>query len=120
MPAANAKGVRVEAIVDPLTTPLSGDADRLQQIVWNLLSNAITFTHVAAKCSFASPGSTLMSRSTVSDTGRGIAPDFLPYVSERFRQGDATFSREHGGLGSGCHRQAVDRAPFLPAIDCGR
>ena len=101
MPAADAKGVRVEAIVDPLTTPVSGDADRLQQIVWNLLSNAIKFTPRGGKVQLRLARVNSHVEITVSDTGSGIAPDFLPFVFERFRQGDATFSREHGGLGLG-------------------
>jgi PAS domain S-box-containing protein len=101
MPAADAKGVRVEAIVDPLTTPVSGDAGRLQQIVWNLLSNAIKFTPRGGKVQLRLSRVNSHVEITVSDTGRGIAPDFLPYVFERFRQGDATFARDQGGLGLG-------------------
>jgi PAS domain S-box-containing protein len=101
MPAAEAKGVRVEAIVDPLTTPVSGDADRLHQIVWNLLSNAIKFTPRGGRVQLRLSRVNSHVEITVSDTGRGIAPDFLPHVFERFRQGDATFSRDQGGLGLG-------------------
>jgi PAS domain S-box-containing protein len=101
MPAADAKGVRVEAIADPLTTPVLGDADRLQQIVWNLLSNAIKFTPRGGKVQLRLSRVDAHVEITVSDTGRGIAPDFLPYVFERFRQGDATFARDQGGLGLG-------------------
>ena len=101
MPAADAKGVRVDMKVAPLTGPVSGDPNRLRQIVWNLMSNAIKFT---------SHGGTVQLRLSrvdshveiaVSDTGRGISPDFLPFVFERFRQGDSSASREHGGLGIG-------------------
>jgi PAS domain S-box-containing protein len=101
MPAADAKGVRVETIVDPLTSPVSGDPARLQQIVWNLLSNAIKFTPRGGKVQLRLARVNSHVEITVSDTGRGIAPDFLPFVFERFRQGDATFSREQGGLGLG-------------------
>jgi PAS domain S-box-containing protein len=101
MPAADAKGVRVEAVIDPLTTPVSGDADRLQQIVWNLLSNAIKFTARGGKVQLRLSRVNSHVEIAVSDTGRGIAPDFLPYVFERFRQADATFAREQGGLGLG-------------------
>ena len=101
MPAAEAKGVRVEAIIDPMTTPVSGDPDRLQQIVWNLLSNAIKFTPRGGKVQLRLSRVNSHVEITVSDTGRGITPEFLPFVFERFRQGDATFSREQGGLGLG-------------------
>ena len=101
MPAADAKGVRVEAIIDPITTPISGDHDRLLQIVWNLLSNAIKFTPRGGKVQLRLSRVNSHVEVTVSDTGCGIAPDFMPFVFERFRQSDATFSREHGGLGLG-------------------
>jgi CheY-like chemotaxis protein/two-component sensor histidine kinase len=101
MPAADAKGVRVESVIDPLTTPVSGDASRLQQIVWNLLSNAIKFTPRGGRVQLRLSRVNSHVEITVSDTGRGIAPEFLPFVFERFRQGDATFSREQGGLGLG-------------------
>jgi PAS domain S-box-containing protein len=101
MPAANAKGVRVETIIDPLTTPVSGDAARLQQVVWNLLSNAIKFTPRGGKVQLRLSRVNSHIEVTVSDTGRGISPEFLPFVFERFRQADASFSREHGGLGLG-------------------
>jgi CheY-like chemotaxis protein len=100
-PAADAKGIRVECVIDPLTVPISGDADRLQQIVWNLLSNAIKFTPRGGKVQLQLARVNSHVEVTVSDSGRGIAADFLPYVFERFRQADATFSREHGGLGLG-------------------
>jgi PAS domain S-box-containing protein len=101
VPAADAKGVHVDVIVDPLTTPVSGDADRLQQIVWNLLSNAIKFTPRGGRVQVRLARVNSHVELTVSDTGQGIAPDFLPFVFERFRQADATFSREQGGLGLG-------------------
>jgi PAS domain S-box-containing protein len=101
MPAADAKGVRVETLIDSLTPPVSGDADRLQQIVWNLLSNAIKFTSRGGKVQLRLSRVNSHVEVTVSDTGRGISPDFLPFVFERFRQADASFSREHGGLGLG-------------------
>jgi signal transduction histidine kinase/ActR/RegA family two-component response regulator len=101
LPAAAAKGVRVETVIEPLTTPVSGDSSRLQQIVWNLLSNAIKFTPRDGKVQLRLSRVNSHVEVTVSDTGRGIAPNFLPYVFERFRQADASFSREHGGLGLG-------------------
>ena len=101
LPAADARGVRIEKVIDPITTPVSGDPDRLQQIVWNLLSNAIKFTARGGKVQVRLARVNSHVEIAVSDTGRGIAPDFLPFVFERFRQADATFSREHGGLGLG-------------------
>ena len=101
LPAADAKGVRVEAVLDPLPPPVFGDPDRLQQIVWNLLSNAIKFTSRGGKVQLRLSQVDSLVEIAVSDTGRGIAPDFLPFVFDRFRQSDATFSREHGGLGLG-------------------
>ena len=101
MPAADAKGVRVEAVVDPISASISGDPDRLLQIVWNLLSNAIKFTPRGGRVQLRLARVNSHVEITVSDTGQGIAPEFLPFVFERFRQGDATFSREHGGLGLG-------------------
>jgi PAS domain S-box-containing protein len=101
MPAADAKGVQVHAVLDPLTDTVSGDADRLQQIAWNLLSNAIKFTPRGGRVQLRLERVDSHIEVTVSDTGRGIEPDFLPFVFERFRQGDATFSREQGGLGLG-------------------
>jgi PAS domain S-box-containing protein len=101
MPAADAKGVRVETIIDPMVSAVFGDPDRLQQIVWNLLSNAIKFTSRGGKVQLRLARVNSHVEITVSDSGCGIAPEFLSFVFERFRQGDATFSREHGGLGLG-------------------
>ena len=101
MPAADAKGVRVETVIETVATLVSGDADRLQQIVWNLISNAIKFTARGGKVQLRLSRVNSHVEVTVSDTGRGISPDFLPFVFERFRQADAGFSREHGGLGLG-------------------
>jgi PAS domain S-box-containing protein len=101
LPAADAKGLRLEALIDPLTTPVSGDPDRLQQIIWNLLSNAIKFTPKGGKVQLRLACVNSHVEITVSDTGRGIAPEFLPFVFDRFRQADPSFSREHGGLGLG-------------------
>jgi PAS domain S-box-containing protein len=101
MPAANAKGVRVDTVLDPRAGPVSGDPERLQQVVWNLAANAVKFTgrggHVQVRVERA--GSSV--HVVVSDTGIGIAPDFLPHVFERFRQADSGTTRERGGLGLG-------------------
>jgi signal transduction histidine kinase/ActR/RegA family two-component response regulator len=100
-PTAEAKGVTLEAHVEPGTPAVLGDPDRLQQVAWNLLSNAIKFTPRGGKVTFEvepGEGSVLL---RVSDSGSGIRPDFLPYVFDRFRQGDSSSTREHGGLGLG-------------------
>ena len=100
-PAADARGVRLEAILDPAAGPVSADANRLQQVVWNLVSNAIKFTprggHV--QVTLERVNSTI--EICVTDSGIGIQPDFLPHIFERFRQADATTTRKHGGLGLG-------------------
>ena len=100
-PAADAKGVAVETAVDAATPPLPADQGRLQQLIWNLLANAIKFTPSGGRVRVhvASAGGQI--ELAVSDTGIGISPEFLPYVFDRFRQGDASFAREHGGLGLG-------------------
>jgi signal transduction histidine kinase len=101
LPAADAKGVVVEAMFDPLPMLVTGDPDRLQQIVWNLLSNAIKFTPRGGRVELRLTRVNRHVEIAVSDSGCGIDPAFLPFVFDRFRQGDATFSREHGGLGLG-------------------
>jgi CheY-like chemotaxis protein len=100
-PAADAKGVRIEAVIDPEAAPISGDPERLQQILWNLLSNAVKFTKRGGKTQVRLERVNSHIELTVSDTGIGIAPEFLPYVFERFRQADAGSTRERGGLGLG-------------------
>jgi PAS domain S-box-containing protein len=100
-PAADAKGVRMQTIVDPNVGPVSGDPDRLQQVVWNLLANAVKFTPKAGRVQVRLERVNSHIEIVVSDTGAGIAPDFLPYVFERFRQGDAGTTRKTGGLGLG-------------------
>ena len=100
-PAADAKGIRIESVIDQGAASLSGDPDRLQQIIWNLLSNAIKFTARGGKVQVRLARVHSHVEVVVSDTGQGIGPNLLPYVFERFRQGDGTFSREHGGLGLG-------------------
>jgi PAS domain S-box-containing protein len=100
-PAADAKGVRIESIVDPHAAPVSGDPERLQQILWNLLSNAVKFTHRGGKVQVRLERVNSHVEVIVSDTGIGIASEFLPHVFERFRQADAGITRERGGLGLG-------------------
>jgi signal transduction histidine kinase len=100
-PAADAKGVRLETILDPQAAPISGDPERLQQILWNLLSNAVKFTGRGGKVQVRLQRVNSHVEVAVSDTGIGISPEFLPHVFERFRQADGGTARERGGLGLG-------------------
>jgi PAS domain S-box-containing protein len=99
--AADAKGVRLQVVVDPAAGPISGDPDRLQQIIWNLVSNAVRFTPKEGRVQLRLERVNSHVEIVVSDTGIGIPPEFLPHVFERFRQADSRFSRQHGGLGLG-------------------
>jgi PAS domain S-box-containing protein len=100
-PAADAKGVHLDTVVDRQATTVSGDPERLQQIMWNLLSNAVKFTGSGGRIEVRLARLDSHVEVTVSDTGMGIAPEFLPHVFERFRQADPGISREFGGLGLG-------------------
>lgn len=97
--SANAKGIRLETTLEPAT--VLGDPDRLQQVVWNLVSNAVKFTPDGGRVTVALTTSGARVQLTVHDTGRGIRRDFLAYVFERFTQSDDFTTREHGGLGLG-------------------
>jgi signal transduction histidine kinase len=99
-PAAQAKNIQIEVHVDGVAT-LHGDYDRLQQVLWNLLTNAIKFTPNGGHVQVAAQPANGMVEIVVSDNGRGIEAAFLPHVFERFRQADVRFTREHGGLGLG-------------------
>jgi signal transduction histidine kinase/CheY-like chemotaxis protein len=109
-PAADAKGINLQVILDSDTPVISGDANRLQQVVWNLVSNAVKFTPKSGGVRVRL--STLNSHAEiiVSDTGKGIAPEFLPFIFDRFRQADQTTTRRQGGLGLGLSivRQLVE------------
>ena len=100
-PAADAKGVRIESVVDPDAAPVSGDPERLQQVLWNLLSNGVKFTKRNGRVQVRLERVDSHIELVVSDTGIGIPPEFLPHVFERFRQADAGTTREKGGLGLG-------------------
>jgi PAS domain S-box-containing protein len=100
-PAADAKGVRLHTVIDPRVGPVSGDPERLQQVIWNLLSNAVKFTPRGGRVQTRVARVNSHVEIVVSDTGMGIKPEFLPYVFERFRQADAGLSRKTGGLGLG-------------------
>ena len=101
MPAAEAKQIRLATTIDPQVGPVSGDPDRLRQIVWNLLSNAVKFTPKHGRVQVRLERVNSSVEIVVSDTGIGIRPDFLPHIFERFRQADSGASREHAGLGLG-------------------
>jgi CheY-like chemotaxis protein/nitrogen-specific signal transduction histidine kinase len=100
-PAADAKRISIETDLPSEIGQITGDHVRLQQVVWNLLSNAVKFTpqggRVEARLERVDP----YIRITVSDTGKGISPDFLPFVFDRFRQADVSSARRYGGLGLG-------------------
>jgi PAS domain S-box-containing protein len=109
-PTAAAKGVRLDAEIGEAPVSMLGDPDRLQQIVWNLLANAIKFTESGGQVTVgvsSTPGALTL---TVTDNGEGIPATFLPQLFERFRQADASSSRRHGGLGIGLSlvRQLVE------------
>jgi len=108
-PAAEAKGIAIEAHIDPAAGPVLADAGRLQQIVWNLLTNAVKFTPEAGAIAvrLARAGSAI--ELEVSDSGVGITPELLPFVFERFRQGDDATTRAQGlGLGLAIVRHLVE------------
>ncbi|HEX9959726.1 MAG TPA: ATP-binding protein, partial [Pyrinomonadaceae bacterium] len=100
-PAAEAKNIRLQMLLDPKASPVAGDADRLQQIVWNLVSNAVKFTPKGGRIQVRLERINSHVEIAVSDTGQGIMPEFLPHVFERFRQGDSSIARKYGGLGLG-------------------
>jgi signal transduction histidine kinase len=100
-PAAAAKGVNVTVDFAPGAGALRGDPDRLQQVVANLLSNAVKFTHSGGEIRVGLRNVDGYSELTVQDTGQGIAPQLLPHVFDRFRQGDSSSTRNTGGLGLG-------------------
>lgn len=99
--AALAKGVGVEARIDPDLPVVLGDPDRLQQVLWNLLSNGIKFTPRGGRVMVTVAGYEGELVITVADTGAGIKPEFLPHVFERFRQAESSTNRSYGGLGLG-------------------
>ena len=100
-PAADAKGLRLQAVLDPQAFGISGDPDRLQQVVWNLLINAVKFTPRGGRVQVQLQRVNSHVEIIVSDTGQGIAADVLPRVFERFQQADSTSTRSHAGLGLG-------------------
>jgi len=100
-PAAEAKGIQLQKVLDPLAGPVSGDPVRLQQVVWNLVTNAVKFTPKGGRVQVLLERVNSHVEVSVIDTGIGIRPDFLPHVFDRFRQADSSTTRRHGGLGLG-------------------
>jgi PAS domain S-box-containing protein len=100
-PAADAKNIRLQSVLDPQLPLIAGDPDRLQQVVWNLLANAVKFTPKGGRVQVMLQRVNSHVEIVITDTGRGISADFVPHLFERFRQADSAFSREHGGLGIG-------------------
>jgi PAS domain S-box-containing protein len=100
-PAADAKGVRIQPVLDPDSGTVHGDATRLQQVCWNLLSNAVKFTPRGGRVYVKLVRTDSQVELLVSDTGKGIANDFLPWIFDPFSQADSTSTREYGGLGLG-------------------
>ena len=99
--AADAKSIQLDAAIESVAGTVLGDADRLQQVVSNLLTNAVKFTPIGGRVSVRLGREGASARIVVEDSGRGIAPDFLPRVFDRFRQAESGTTRRHGGLGLG-------------------
>ena len=100
-PAADAKHIELDCSLDASIGTVAGDPVRLEQVVWNLLVNAVKFTPTAGRVKVRLARANSSARITVSDTGSGIRPEFLPFAFDRFRQGDSSSTRAHGGLGLG-------------------
>jgi PAS domain S-box-containing protein len=100
-PAAQAKNIEIFSHIDPRAGHITGDPGRLQQVVWNLLSNAIKFTAQSGRVELRMESVDHHVRITVTDTGKGIEPEFMPFVFDRFRQSDSSSARRFGGLGLG-------------------
>ncbi len=100
-PGAQAKGIRLDLVLDPSPATIAGDPVRMQQVVSNLLVNAVKFTPAGGTVEVRLERKGPEVQISVKDTGAGIRPDFLPYVFDRFRQDDTTEARAHGGLGLG-------------------
>ena len=110
-PAADAKGVRLQAIVDPRVGPVAGDRDRLQQVAWNLLSNAVKFTPKSGRVQVRLERVNSHVEIVVADTGIGIRPEFLPRIFERFSQAESPHHPQDGRA----RARARDRPPHRGA-----
>jgi PAS domain S-box-containing protein len=100
-PAIEAKNIRLQMRLNFESRRVYADADRIQQVVWNLLSNAIKFTPEKGQVTITLESDSAQTKIVVSDTGKGIEPEFLPFVFDRFRQADSSSTRKYGGLGLG-------------------
>jgi signal transduction histidine kinase/ActR/RegA family two-component response regulator len=120
-PGAAAKNITISTTFEPQLPLVSGDAERLQQVIWNLLSNALKFTDSGGRIQLDIARDRGNLRLTVRDNGAGISPDFVPYVFDRFRQADASASRRHGGLGLGLSlvRQIVELHGGTVGVESG-
>jgi signal transduction histidine kinase len=109
-PAATARNIRLTQAIDPIAGPISGDPDRLQQVVWNLLSNAVKFTERGGRVHITVQRINSHVEIVISDSGEGIDPEFLPFVFDRFRQAETGTRRSNNGLGLGLSivRQLVE------------
>jgi PAS domain S-box-containing protein len=109
-PAADSRNIHLQTALDPRVSPISGDPSRVQQIIWNLLTNAIKFTPKGGRVQVRLERIDSHVEFAVSDTGQGIDPEFLPHVFDRFRQADSSSTRRHRGLGLGLSivRQLVE------------
>ena len=99
--AADAKKIQLQLIIDSAADRVTGDPARLQQVAWNLLSNSIKFTPPGGRVTVKIDRVDSTTQMTVTDTGEGISPEFLPFVFDRFKQADGSTTRKHGGLGLG-------------------
>ncbi len=100
-PASEAREIRIQAVLDPLAHPICGDANRLEQVFWNLLTNAVKFTPKGGRVQVRLERINSHVEVSIIDTGEGIDPNFLPYVFDRFSQAQASSTRRYGGLGLG-------------------
>ncbi len=100
-PTYQAKGISLQVVLDPTAGPVRGDPNRLQQVMWNLLTNAVKFTPTGGRIVITLARLDSHLELKVTDDGEGIDPDFLPHVFDRFRQADPASTRRHGGLGLG-------------------
>jgi PAS domain S-box-containing protein len=100
-PSIEAKNISLHLGLDFESRKVNADSERLQQVVWNLVSNAIKFTPENGQITVKLESGESETKIVVSDTGKGISPEFLPFVFERFRQADGSTTRKHGGLGLG-------------------
>ncbi|RCJ37862.1 hybrid sensor histidine kinase/response regulator [Nostoc minutum NIES-26] len=101
LPAANAKEIQIQTVLDPALGSIAGDPDRLQQAIWNLLSNAVKFTPKGGQVRVLVEQVNSQVEIIVADTGQGISPEFIPFVFDRFRQADSSITRSYSGLGLG-------------------